>query len=350
MKVLTERYHKTCLIRAGGNLSEVAYTLSAEVTRHEVVNGISREIDHLTLDLAAILAGDRAADLPLKSYDRLTIRPIPKWAEQETVEVIGEVNFPGTYSISRNETLSSLLRRAGDLTADAFPSGAVFTREELRKLEQQRIDDLANRMENSLAAAQLTQAHGAEFQRSDTGSDGTQALTIGRQLVQQLRATTAVGRLVIDLPALFSGPKVAVLGEGRYSELDVILKGGDRLVIPRDTQEVSVIGEVYYPTSHLYQKGLDRSDYIDKSGGFTQSANKSQIYVVQASGNVVSSNAGILFGWLPVLGNRTILPGDTVVVPLDAEKVRPLAFWGEITKIMYEIALSAAALKTVGAL
>ncbi|CAK0760163.1 polysaccharide biosynthesis/export protein [Gammaproteobacteria bacterium] len=340
------------LIRAGGNLSEAAYTLSAEITRAEIVNGISRETEHMTLDLAAILSGDLAADLTLNSYDRVTIRPIPNWSEQETVEIRGEVNFPGIYSIIRGETLSSLLHRSGGFTANAFPAGAVFIREDLRLREQKRIDDLAFRLESNLASAQLSYSQGLQVQGAGNGAaaNTNEAMSIGNQLVRDLRATKAIGRLVIDLPALLSGPKIATLGDKRFSELNVILRGGDRLYIPQDTQDVSIIGEVYYPTSHIFQEGLERDEYINKSGGATPNANKKQIYIIQANGSVVSNDTGIFPSWVPIVGNQAVHSGDTIVVPLDADKIQPLTFWGEITKILYQIALSAAAMKTVGAL
>ncbi|CAK0769698.1 polysaccharide biosynthesis/export protein [Gammaproteobacteria bacterium] len=329
------------------NLSDSAYTLTAEITRYAVVNAISRETDHLNVDLAAILNGNQNADILLKPYDRLAIRPIPKWGEQETVEVKGEVNFPGIYSISRGETLSSLLRRAGGLTANAFPQGAVFVRKKLKEREQEQIDALATRMEQDIAAAQLVRT---ENPTAGEGAQQQQSVLIARQLAQQLRNTKAVGRLVIDLPTLFAGPQIAGVNERRYAELDVVLKGGDRLMVPRDTQEITVIGEVHHPTSFLYEEGLDRDDYISKSGGMTSKADKGEIFIVQASGNVVANDAGRFFGWLPVGERRTIQPGDTIVVPLEAERIRSLSFWSEITKIMYQIALSAAAMKTVGAL
>ncbi|CAK0744321.1 polysaccharide biosynthesis/export protein [Gammaproteobacteria bacterium] len=338
------------LVRVAGNLSDAAYTLSAEITRYEVINSLSRETDHLTVNLAGALNGDPKADLPLKSYDRLNIRPVPSWGLQETVEVVGEVRFPGVYSISLGESLTSLLRRVGGLTPSAFPIGAVFTREDLRVREQQQIDELASRMEADLATSQLEQTQPTAATAAGTGAASQQAVAIGRQLVQQLRSTKAAGRLVIDLPALLAGREISGLDKERYNEMDIVLKNGDRLVVPRETQEVTVIGEVYHPTSHVYQKNDDRNDYVERSGGLTVKADEKRIYIVQANGNVVANNTGSLLGFLPGLRTVGVHPGDTIVVPLDAERVQPLAFWSEISKIIYEIGLSAAAFRAVGAL
>jgi|GEM_PF-146439 len=349
---LTSGMRISDLIEVAGNLGDAAYTLTAELSRRSVINGQSRETDHLVVDLTGILSGNQSVDLVLKPYDQLAIRPIPKWGEQETIIILGEVNFPGVYPISHGETLSSVLQRVSGLTSNAFPQGSVFTREDLRIREQKQMEDLADRMEGNLASAQLSQTQSVQSSTSANGAAegaGSEALTISKQLVKQLRNTKAIGRLVIDLPGLLAGAKIAGFSEKMYSELDIILKNGDKLVVPRDTQEVTVIGEVHYPTSLLYREGLDRDDYLSKAGGLTRNADREQIYVVQASGNVISTDVGLLWGWLPVLSSREIHPGDTIVAPLEADKIKPLTFWSEITKIMYQIGLSAAAMKSIGA-
>ena len=95
------------------------------------------------------------ADLRLKPYDILVIKPIPMWMEPGTIEVAGEVRFPGKYPIHQGETLHSVLLRAGGFTDVAFPYGAVFIREELKKREKDQLELLANRMQSDLAALSL---------------------------------------------------------------------------------------------------------------------------------------------------------------------------------------------------
>ena len=75
---------------------------------------------------------------------------------------------------------------------------------------------------------------------------------------------------------------------------DVILKDGDKLIVPKKTEEVTILGEVQSPTSHVYKPGLTRDDYIAKSGGTTQNADHKRIYIVRANGDVV---AGDRSGW-----------------------------------------------------
>jgi polysaccharide biosynthesis/export protein len=111
------------------------------------------------------------------------------------------------------------------------------------------------------------------------------------------------------------------------------------LIVPKKTQEITVIGEVQSPTSHVLQPGLTRDDYIAKSGGVTQKADRKRIYVVRANGSVIS-NERKWFGGGDVADMR---PGDTIVVPLDAERIRPLPLWTAVSTIIYNLAIAATA-------
>jgi polysaccharide export outer membrane protein len=147
--------HVSDLIRAGGSLEDSAYHGDAELTRYEVVNGLARETQLVPVNLAAIRRGDKAADLSLRPYDVLVIKPIVQWTEPGDIELLGEVRFPGKYPIHQGETLYSVLQRAGGLTDVAFPYGAVFIREELKKREKDQLELLANRLQGDLAALSL---------------------------------------------------------------------------------------------------------------------------------------------------------------------------------------------------
>ena len=162
----------------------------------------------------------------------------------------------------------------------------------------------------------------------------SQALTVGRSLLASLRDTQPVGRLVIDLQrSMAASPD---------SDQDVVLKNGDRLLVPRVTQEVTVIGEVQSATSHLYRADLGRDDYIAMSGGLTPRADGGRVYVVRADGSVVTRSGGAWFSG----GGADIQPGDTIVAPLDTERMRPLPFWQAVTPIIYNLAISAAAVNS----
>jgi protein involved in polysaccharide export with SLBB domain len=315
------------LLRAGGHLSEEAYTLRAELARYQIVNGEFRNSEVIDIDLDAVLRGDKAADLFLNEHDNLRVSTIPQWDTLWSVRLEGEVLFPGEYRIKRGETLREVLERAGGLTAAAFPKGAIFLRESLRQREQEQIDALTRRIE-----ADLTQL---SLETLDT--TGAQALETGQNLLEQLREIEATGRLVIDLEQL------ARRAPGAELVSDVELRDGDRLLVPKQSQEITVIGETQQNTSHLFQPGLTRDDYIDMSGGLTRRADKKLIYVVRASGAVVTGNRSRWFGRG---GGVEMQPGDTIVVPLETDRIRPLTFWTNVTQILYQGAIALAAVQT----
>jgi polysaccharide export outer membrane protein len=316
------------LIRAGGSLNEAAYGGRAELTRNAVTDGESRQTELVDIDLAAAIAGDPAHDVELRPFDYLVIKELPLWGAQEYVALRGEVRFPGRYPIQRGETLKSVIARAGGLTDLAFPEGTVFTRESLKERESRQIDELIRRLQTDLAQVSLMSAQEAR-------GDAAQALAVGQQLLENLRDAEPVGRLVIDLE------KSTAAREG--SAADIVLKDGDQLLIPRITQEVTVIGEVQSPTSHLFSEGLGSDDYIQQSGGTTQRADRGRIYVVRADGSVVSGAGNAWFR----AGGIEIKPGDTIVVPLDAERMRALPLWTAVTTIIYNLAIAVVAVSSL---
>jgi protein involved in polysaccharide export with SLBB domain len=249
------------------------------------------------------------------------------WNSEWSVTLDGEVKFPGEYRVRRGETLRQVLERAGGLTEEAFANGSIFLRESLRQREQEQIDLLARRLESDLASLSL--------QTVDTR--GAETLSTGKVLLDQLRGTEAVGRLVIDLDQLAARALTDELVD------DVELRDGDRLLVPTQSQVVTVIGEVQQSTSHLYQAGLSRDDYLEMSGGITRRADKKLIYVVRASGAVV---AGRKSRWFGRRGDTDIRPGDTIVAPLETDRIRPLTLWTQVTQILYQGALAVAAIQT----
>jgi polysaccharide export outer membrane protein len=322
--------HVSDLIRAGGSLDDSAYRGQAELTRYAVVNGDARRTELITVDLAAVRGGDHNADIELRPYDTLIIKPIPMWMEPGVIDVRGEVRFPGKYPIHQGETLHSVLVRAGGFDDVAFPEGAVFLREELKKREKEQIDLLANRLQSDLAALSLEVVAGSAIvpNGGGAGASASEGLVIGQQLLSQLRDTKPVGRLVINAEGAFKGP-----AGGEY---DVLVKDGDKLVVPKRTQDITIVGEVQSPTSHVYEPGLSRDDYIERSGGTTQHADHRRIYVVRANGDVLSAARS---GWFRRTQDTEIRPGDTIVVPLDTQKVPKLPLVQAITTIIYNLAI-----------
>ena len=187
---------------------------------------------------------------------------------------------------------------------------------------------LARRLEADLTTLSLQSA----------STSGTETMATGRALLDQLRNTEAVGRLVINVDHMLAGRAVG-------AEYGVELRDGDRLLVPQRTQVVTVIGETQQNTSHLFHEGLSRNDYINLSGGFTRRADKQKTYVVRANGSVIAAGGSRWFGRG---GRAEIRPGDTIVVPLDTDKMRPLTFWTNVTQILYQAAIAVAAVDTFG--
>ncbi len=315
------------LVRAGGGLAEQAYSGEAELARYEIRDGRTRRTDVLKIDLARVLVGDPAADLLLGPFDTLVVKQISEWSEREVVRLEGEVRFPGEYPIARGETMRSLIARAGGLTSLGYPRGSIFTREYLKERERQQIAALTDRMRQDLGtlALQASQASGA------AANQASETLAVGQALLSDLQAAEPVGRLVINLER--------VMAAEPGSSDDVVLRGGDRLRVPKRPQEVTVIGEVQNSTSHLFDPTLTRDDYLRMSGGTTQKADERRIYVVRANGSVESGSGSRWFRG----GEGTIQPGDTIVVPLDAERMRPLPLWTAVTTIIFNLAVAVAA-------
>lgn len=301
------------LIRLAGGLNQNAYDLEAEITRYSLDEQQRQSINYVDLPLLS------AEQYLLQPEDRLNIRRLPDWSPEETIEITGEVMFPGKYTIRRGETLSQVLQRAGGLTDQAYPQGAIFTRKELQQLEAQRLKELRQRLESDIAAANIEQQDDRE--KVDVQD--------AKQLLENIESVKPLGRMVIDLPLLVKDPQ----------KQDVRIVGGDTLFVPRFKQSVTVVGEVQYPTSHLFESKLNVQDYIDRSGGLNVKADKNRVYVVKANGRVFLPQKS---GWF----SRDMVdvePGDTVVVPLDADRIKSLTLWTSVSQVFYQVALGAAA-------
>lgn len=318
------------LVRAGGGLDDAAYTAAAELARFDEASGEQRKVTLVDVSLDDLRSGQPMADAELRPYDSLLVREVPRWSSSDTIELRGEVRFPGEYPIRDGETLDSVIARAGGFTPHAFLDGSVFTRVELRVREQQRLDELAERLRHDLVV-QAIQANRAAAGAIGRATDGNAALAVGDELLRQIRASRAVGRLVIDL-ARVAAPDT---NEG------VFVRDGDQLIVPRLTQEVTVIGEVQNPSSHLYDPRASRQDYIRASGGLTPNAADDRIYVIRANGAVddVGSTS-----WFSRSSDRPLRPGDSIVVPLDSERTPTLPLVAAVTSIIYNIAVAVAAI------
>lgn len=320
------------LLTAAGGFTESAYSLFGEVSRYHT-DPANQSVAHQQVQLTQ--SGATGLSMLLQARDQLQIKQIPNWMEKETINVLGEVRFPGSYTIAKGESLAQVVSRAGGLTEFADPRAAVFTRISLQKREQEQLDKFKEQLQRDLATRSLQQSNSTS---KEDAAKASQSLMMSESLLNQLESSKAVGRLVIDLPALLTQ---------NYQGSALVLEEGDRLVIPRARQEVTTLGEVNFPTSHLYQPGFKLDDYLYGSGGLTAKADEERVYVIKANGSVLARKQG--GSWFKSKKIDEVESGDTIVVPLDVETMTDWQKWTSVSQILFQLATTTAALKTVGA-
>ncbi|WP_421844349.1 SLBB domain-containing protein [Marinobacter algicola] len=306
-------------IYVAGGLKDSASLYTAELARFGVDEEGTGETRIISLNLKAVMKGQASA--ALKSRDRLLIKSIPEFAQAKTIELDGEVRYPGQYTIRNGETLRDVIERAGGLTDNAFPEGAIFTREKLRQLEAQRLREAEERLQSDLVGVQL--------EGDDFGGQNAERSQQVRDLLEEVQSSRPVGRMVINL--------AEVVESDDYQPIR--LQDGDTLTVPTIPQAVSVFGEVQFPTSHLHSEGLTVDDYLERSGGPTRQADEERVYVVKADGSVMLPEKSRWFGGR----SQQLAPGDTIIVPIDVDRLNQLELWSNVSQIVYQMALGAAA-------
>lgn len=308
------------IVDAAGGLKESAYSGKAEIVRQDNSNAEQ--------SLVLTLSSGLSDDFKLQPQDSVFVKSTPYYLKKDTVTLGGEVVFPGEYSFSRGERLSSIIERAGGFTSVADVKAAIFTREKLKQREQKELKRLRQKLNEQLISDDLVDAA-----KGDKPDPRQKALK--EELMSELNAIEATGRLVIPLQSILDGDAD-----------DVMLEAGDNLIIPQFRQEVSVVGEVQRPTSYFFDKRLNYKDYIEQSGGLLQTANKKGIYIVKASGQVVVPGSKFLGASRK---HAKIEAGDTIVVPLDTDErpVKGVKLLTEVSQILYQLSLGAAAIKSL---
>ena len=335
--VLTEGMRLSDLLFKAGGFKESAYAKEGELIRREVTpQGDLVKTQTLIVFPDRALAGEPAADVPLKENDMLVVRRIPEWSEKIVVTMAGEVQFPGAYAAKKGERLSSLITRAGGFTKDAYLKAAVFTRVSTQKTQQEAIEKLIEDLE--LEVAQKGQQVGGSMDREDLEAN-KELIASRRAIIAQLKKTRAKGRVIIHLAD--SGKVEGSLG-------DVLVEDGDRLDVPKKMNVVNVVGRVYNPTGIVYDPARDSVKYyLRMVGGPTESADKDHIFLLRADGSVVTqetANSGFLGFAGGGLMNARVEPGDSILVPEKLVQVRFMKDVKDITQILYQIAVTAGVL------
>ena len=314
------------LVLAAGGVTDKAFLKQVEVTRYTVEDGRKRVSKHIRVNLENILLGHDET-FRLLPYDEVLIRKVSNWNTTARVKVEGEVMFPSVYPIEEGERLFSVLQRAGGFTSKAYLRGAVFTRESIKEIEQQQIDDMISRMETEIAQLESSVA---TLNDPKLKLDTFKNIDAAKKVVEQLKLTKAQGRLVINLQDM---------DKLKDSEFNLKLRDGDTLTIPQKPDQVLVLGQVYNNTALLYRRSFKVKDYIRMAGGTARLADESRTYIVRADGQVERVSS-----W-----RRTrVYPGDAIVVPEDLEQFNLLDSTLDWSKALMQIGVGLASFKTIG--
>lgn len=242
------------VLQAGG-LKESASTVKVDVSRRIIdskaieSNGITAENFSFSLKEGFVIDGEPG--FVLKPYDEVYVRKSPGYQTQQNVNIDGEVNFPGTYAMSKRETrLSDIVKAAGGVNALAYVKGARLERR-ITPEERIRMQQVLDVAENQAATGDST-----DLKKLDFGD----IYYVGIQLDKAL--------------------------ENPGSDYDLVLREGDRIIVPEYNNTVTISGNVLYPNTVAYKQGKSASYYINQAGGYGNRARKRSTYIVHMNGTV----------------------------------------------------------------
>ena len=281
------------VLQAGG-LTDKASTVNVMVSRR-VMDAKALRPDSIiaktyTLSLKDGFVIDGTPGFKLMPFDEVMIRQSPAYVEQQNVSITGEVMFAGLYTLDhRNARLSELFKKAGGATDQAYLKGARIIRK-ANEQEKQRMEAVLKMQREEMQKNLLQLA---------ASSNNSSALTqsskdVERTNIEKFNVPSeySVG---IDLPEALANPG---------SDADIILREGDRLVIPQYNGTVKINGAVMFANTVAYEKGKKPSYYIDQAGGFAADALKSKAYIIYMNGKVAKLSHG-----------AKVQPGSEIVVP-----------------------------------
>ena len=254
------------------------------------------------------------------------IKPVFSDRDTGPVYLFGEFRRPGIYDITRGERLSETIARAGGLTAQAYPYGAVFTRERAKKREKENLLRYVRDLQAGLTIAISS--------RRVIGEAALASAEVMQSFIEAIQAAEPVGRVVVQ-----ADPTVLQV----RPEEDVILEPGDRVYMPKRPTSVTITGEVLNAGSVAFKTGAKGDDYIAMAGGYGAAPVKGRTFIVLPNGiaSPLSVNA---WNYHP----EQVPPGSTIVVPRDPLPFDWLIFTQTITDALTSLAVSAAAISVIG--
>lgn len=281
------------LVLQAGGLKDAASTVKIDIARRVVIpHALTTDsiiAQNYTFALKDGFVIDGEPGFVLQPFDEVYVRKNPSYSVQQNVSIEGEAQFPGTYTLSkRNARLTDLLKAAGGITDIAYIKGARLERQ--ANADEKARMEAAYKMQQEQLQQQLLQL-AASSQNSNIMQAGTEATK--KQLEKfQVPNSYPVG---IELDKAISNPQ---------SDANIVLRAGDRLILPRYTATVKINGAVMYPNVVSFQKGKSAHYYINAAGGYAQNARKGGAYIIYMNGMVAKAKTG-----------AKIEPGCEIVVP-----------------------------------
>ena len=296
----------------------------ADVSRVILYRNNGREIPgprELSRSEASFTAVETADILQLLSTGSL-VQPLGK--QSVLVRVEGEVDRPGIYFVAPNTPLNGIIERAGGLSAGAFIYGTRLTRQSVRVQQREGYREAIEQLEVALASAPLS---------GDTTiavAERQAQIAAARATLERLRQAEPDGRVVMQIAINDAALPGAVL-----------MENNDKIFIPARPTTVGVFGAVYRPASFLLGVGTSQrvGDYVELAGGTIRAADRNEVFVVRANGEVLTRKRG---AW-----KAPVYPGDVIFVPV---KTQGSTFWTkfkDITQTLFQLGLAAATVVSV---
>lgn len=255
---------------------------------------------------------------------------LPSERQNKRVRVEGEVLRPGDYLLPPTSNLADAMAAAGGTTSKAFVYATMFSRESVRRAQQENYDralrDLETQMTTYNSTRRTTTAEEATAVSASNSATG--------RFLDQLRSLRPNGRVVLQLT-----PQSTTLPE-------LALEDGDRIVIPSRPTTVGVFGSVFNTGSYLFSDSRNVGDYLRMAGGPTRGADQASVFVLRANGTVISNlHNGNWFSKTSAVQQTSVEPGDTIFVPEEMDKTTFVQAAKDWTQIFYQLGLGIAGIK-----
>ena len=309
------------VLQAGG-LTDKASTVKVDVARRVgnpkalTTDSIIAKTYSFALKDGFVVDGEQG--FVLQPFDEVYVRKDPSYTVQQNVSIDGEVTFPGTYTLSHRQTrLTDLVKAAGGATNLAYIHGARLerrTNEAERKRMEAALQMQKEQLQQELMTLAASQTSGSALQQVGQQSKEEEIKKF------QVPNTYPVG---IELDKALADPN---------SDANIVLREGDRLILPQYTSTVKVNGAVMYPNTVSYIKGKGVGYYVNAAGGYSRNARKSGAYVIYMNGMVSKSS------------KAKVEPGCEIVVP---SKIRRRSSPAEILGIGSSMSSIAAMIATI---